>query len=108
MVARGGIEPPTRGFSVRCLGFSRVLSAKDRRFIGTPSLSRSRSWHTGLRIAVKPEQDRENNRDRGQRHAIDRRGPCSDRWWGFPCVSLRHTWRGGIGLRAWLLHHPIN
>ena len=69
----------SRGLSINHLQRLRAPSpASPRHNHGTPSLSRSRSWHKGLRIAVKPEQDRKNNRDRGQRHVIYGRGPCSD------------------------------
>jgi hypothetical protein len=47
MVARGGIEPPTRGFSVRFLRFQGIMNQPLAALASpAPSLTMAHSWHT--------------------------------------------------------------
>src|SRR5882762_3695784 len=63
MVARGGIEPPTRGFSVRSRGliinhlqrFPALSPAIPRHIHGTPNLSSTHSWHRASRSAANSQ-----------------------------------------------------
>ena len=63
MVARGGIEPPTRGFSAVVAGFRGLIinhlqrlpalsPATPRHIHGTPNLSSTHSWHRASRSAA--------------------------------------------------------
>jgi hypothetical protein len=63
MVARGGIEPPTRGFSVRSRRFQGFINQSLAALASpVPSLTKAHSWHTQFELDTFLAQSFSNGR----------------------------------------------
>src|SRR6266404_2403251 len=93
MVARGGIEPPTRGFSVRSRRFQELINQPLAALASPdPSLTQAQSRHTQSELVTFPAQRRlrpdsilgteqpesSKDRTRKRRHLRERVAPRAD------------------------------